>query len=175
MDDDTVLWRLKRLYWILFCGASKGVTKRRTGNPITDALSRWLYEGVRWDDRLETRWWYPDKPYQTLNGRVRSHGEKQIANTLIRANISFQYERPITLGGCTVHPDFYLNDYGVYIEFCGPVADGTYMLTLGKKKRLYDQFQVPVIYLYPPELKLLPDVIWQRFHEVTGKQITTVG
>ncbi len=60
--------------------------------------------------------------YYTLEGElVKSLAECEIANFFITNNIQFEYEPLVTWcdsndEGKTYHPDFYLNDYDIYLE-----------------------------------------------------------
>lgn len=50
---------------------------------------------------------------------VRNRGECAIANLLDDNKIRFYYEKPIILEGYILHPDFYLPDYDLIIEYLG--------------------------------------------------------
>ncbi len=50
---------------------------------------------------------------------VRTRGECQIANLLDDNKLRFYYEKPIILDGYILHPDFYLPDYDLIIEYLG--------------------------------------------------------
>ena len=75
--------------------------------------------GEEYDDYLRTN------PPVTLKGeRVKSYGEMDIANFLFRNGISYEYEKEYEIDTRTedraqYYPDFYLPDYGYYIEFFG--------------------------------------------------------
>ena len=64
-------------------------------------------------------------PPVTLKGeRVKSYGEMDIANFLFRSGVSYEYEKEYEIDTRTedraqYYPDFYLPDYGYYIEFFG--------------------------------------------------------
>ncbi len=64
-------------------------------------------------------------PPMTMRGeKVKSYGEMDIANFLYRNGISYTYERPYVFDTRTAkhaqyYPDFYLNDYDIYIEYFG--------------------------------------------------------
>lgn len=64
-------------------------------------------------------------PPVTLKGdRVKSYGEMDIANFLYRNGIAYEYEKEYTVDTRTkdryqYYPDFYLTDYGYYIEYFG--------------------------------------------------------
>lgn len=64
-------------------------------------------------------------PPVTLKGElVKSYGEMDIANFLFQNGIAYEYEREYELDTRTdrnaqYYPDFYLTDYGCYIEYFG--------------------------------------------------------
>ena len=62
--------------------------------------------------------------YTLSNHKVKSLEEKVIANFLFRKGVSFEYEKPYeipteTLEKRQYQPDFYLTDYGIYLEHFG--------------------------------------------------------
>ena len=67
-------------------------------------------------------------PSKTNNGeKVKSKAEKQIADYFSDVGIKYVYEKRFTTrNGKTIHPDFYLPDYDVFVEYWGLVdADKT--------------------------------------------------
>lgn len=70
-----------------------------------------------------------DNDIRTLKGeRVKSFGELYIANWLFSNGIEYQYEAKYEHDVSSVdfrqyQPDFYLPDYGVYIEYYGTDED----------------------------------------------------
>ena len=68
---------------------------------------------------------------RTFKGeKVKGHGERIIANHLFRMGIEYQYEEPYkyttrTLDYGQYKPDFYLPEYGIYIEHFGTARDGS--------------------------------------------------
>jgi DNA helicase-4 len=62
---------------------------------------------------------------RTLKGElVKGYGELLIANRLFRLGVKYEYERRYEVRTATLefrdyHPDFYLPDYGIYIEHWG--------------------------------------------------------
>ncbi len=67
---------------------------------------------------------------RALNGRLlNSYEECEIANWLVTHGVPFEYERPYEIDTATVDrrqykPDFYLPEYGIYIEHWGVNRDG---------------------------------------------------
>jgi len=68
---------------------------------------------------------------RTFKGEmVKGHGERIIANHLFRMGVEYQYEEPYkyttrTLDYSQYKPDFYLPEYGIYIEHFGTARDGS--------------------------------------------------
>lgn len=71
-----------------------------------------------------------NNPPVTLNKeRVKSYGEVDIANFLRQNGIAYQYEMAYPMDTATeeygqYHPDFYLTDYDIYIEYFGIDENG---------------------------------------------------
>jgi hypothetical protein len=84
-------------------------------------------------------------------GKVRSKGEKQIADFLYKNNILARYEsKDLILDGVVCVPDFYLRDYKTYIEFYGGYPGSRKKKIL--KNKLYKKHHVKVISITPSEL-----------------------
>lgn len=84
-------------------------------------------------------------PYVTLAGeRVKSHGEKLIANTLFLNSVEYHYERaiPDRIEGAVYRPDFsilpeFTGKEHVVIEYFGMVGDRQYDEMVAKKKAFW--------------------------------------
>lgn len=165
--------KLERLDNIVYDGASKRIVKKRTGNWFGDRLSSLWFRFWQLLDKLDTRFFYQDRPYQAKVCRVRSRSEKRIANWLTDRGIKFKYEKPLRLGKVTLHPDFFLTKYKVYLEYWGLAdSDPDYHAQHKAKLRLYRKHEVPVISVYPRHLKQgLDSVFPQLFQEVTGREL----
>ncbi|MGE0132566.1 MAG: AAA family ATPase [Blastocatellales bacterium] len=72
---------------------------------------------------------------------VRSKSELLIAEALISAGVSFEYEKPLTLGGATRYPDFTIEDEisgrTVYWEHLGMLDRANYRASWEKKLAWY--------------------------------------
>jgi hypothetical protein len=80
---------------------------------------------------------------------VKSNYEKDVANYLFDQDIDYIYEKPLTLSnGITVHPDFYLPKYNIYIEVYGMWGSHEYSVNRAKKQWGYDQDDIKVIELW---------------------------
>lgn len=97
------------------------------------------------------------RPSMTLRGEVvRSRSEKVIADWLFRRGIRYAYERPVfdPRGHRVGVPDFYLPDFGVYVEYWGLVgADRGYEKRMALKIERYLRNGVRVVSLYPGDLR----------------------
>lgn len=147
--------------------------------PGTDIRIRWaleIYDHGDWEESLrttvpsykktgnstvtvDTRRKYPAE-YRCENGiYVRSLSELCIANWLYANRIPFEYERKVhfPLLGETAHCDFYLPDNRVYIEFWGMSNVKDYEHYKRWKESNYTQNNIPLISLYPSDLKNLRD------------------
>ena len=96
------------------------------------------------------------RPSVTLRGElVRSYSEKVIADWFFRRGIRYAYERPVygPRGRRVAVPDFYLPDFGVYVEYWGLVgADRGYESSMLRKLEHYRKLGVKVASLYPRDL-----------------------
>ncbi len=52
----------------------------------------------------------------------------------------------------TWHPDFFLSDLGFFIEYAGISGDEAYEKGVARKKKIYEQMGIPVLWLYPEDL-----------------------
>lgn len=72
---------------------------------------------------------------------VRSKSELLIAEALISAGVSFEYEKPLTLGGATRYPDFTIEDdisgRAIYWEHLGMLDHANYRASWEKKFAWY--------------------------------------
>ena len=106
----------------------------------------------------------------TLRGEeVRSKAEKVIADWLFRRGIRYAYEQPVfdPRGRRVGVPDFYLSDYGVYVEYWGLVgADRGYERRMALKTEGYLRNGVRVVSLYPGDLHDLGSAIGSRLGRV---------
>jgi len=124
----------------------------------------------------------------TLKGEtVRSIGEKRIADYFARNNIRYVYEhgairtfrlyrykyrRNISI------PDFYLPDYGLYVEYWGLVnADDywtreRYVRNMKRKMAIYHENNIKFISIYPKNLENLDWIFRAKFRKVTGYELS---
>jgi hypothetical protein len=117
------------------------------------AAAEFLKDSHGW----EKRWNKPEhKPYTTPSGlNVRSKAEYVIATKLEDADIGFQYEPHLAYRdqqGRTrfIHPDFYLYEHNLYVEYWG-LDSSEYMASRQYKEQVYQQLaksrQIRVLHL----------------------------
>ena len=96
------------------------------------------------------------RPSVTMRGEVvRSRSEKAIADWFYRNGFRYLYEYPAfdRKGSVISRPDFYLPDYGVYVEYWGLAGfGGEYDRRMRWKTAQYRMNGVRVVSLYPGEL-----------------------
>ncbi len=112
----------------------------------------------------------------TLNGeRVKSIGEKRIADYFKKSNINYVYEQFLSyrIGS----PDFYLPDYRVYVEYWGLVkaddswARAKYVRSMRRRMAIYHRNNIKFISIYPDNLENLDWVFRAKFRKVTGIEL----
>ncbi|HUG09932.1 MAG TPA: HEAT repeat domain-containing protein [Opitutaceae bacterium] len=90
---------------------------------------------------------------------VQSDGERLIADWLSAHSIAYRYdERFRILSGHAVRPDFFLPEFGVYIEYWG-MDTADYKIGMLKKQQLYQQEGKRVISLYPEDKPRLDSIL----------------
>jgi len=120
-------------------------------------------------------------PSITLIGTpVKSNTERVIADYFTKNNIRYEYE-PVLKGGLygnkTMHPDFYLPDYNVYVEYWGLVdlpdkhKREQYVKEMRWKMAQYHSRNIKFISIYPYNMNDLDSVFPRKFEELTGNKI----
>lgn len=89
--------------------------------------------------------------------RVRSISEAYIANFLWKRRVGYEYERPLRLGSHLLHPDFYLLEYDIGVEFWGLLnrRNVKYFESFNWKVDMYRKFSVSFIPLVQENLEYL--------------------
>lgn len=94
--------------------------------------------------------------HETLRGeRVKSKGERKIANLLFRLGVDYQYENAFWTKDRYIFPDFTIFQDGrrvAVVEYAGLSGEPNYDLNLKRKLKSYDSFSVPNLVIYPWEL-----------------------
>jgi hypothetical protein len=117
-------------------------------------------------------------PSVTLKGEVvRSESEMVIADYFSRSGIRYVYEQP-AMGRWGLRrisrPDFYLPDYGVYVEFWGLVnlpdnyARSRYERRMRWKMAQYRRNGIGFVSLYPGELANLEAAFKSKLAQAVG-------
>jgi hypothetical protein len=117
-------------------------------------------------------------PSQTLQGEtVKSRAEQRIADYFTKNGIRYVYERAAKTDGLIIkrtfaHPDFYLPDFKVYVEYWGLVgASRDYRRTMKWKMAQYHEAHIKFISLYPENLDNLDWVFRAKFKTVVGVEL----
>jgi hypothetical protein len=85
--------------------------------------------------------------------RVKSKGEKRVADFLHESGIRYEYEKPIRANGRPYRPDFYLPDYGTFVEYAGMWDNfGDYRKAQYKKFEDYEKERMKLIVIFPGDL-----------------------
>ena len=124
------------------------------------------------------------QPSVTQRGEVvRSNSERIIADYFTRSSIRYAYEQPaMTRWGFRriSRPDFYLPDYGVYVEFWGLVnlpnnsARSRYERSMRWKIAQYHKNGIRFVSLYPSELSNLDAIFRPKLEQATGKTLDSL-
>lgn len=89
-------------------------------------------------------------PKETLLGeRVKSFGEKRIADWLFMHGVEYKYEKSLWLQNSKVFPDFTIETHSkkLLIEYLGMHGDGSYDFNSSLKDQGYQKNNVEVLYL----------------------------
>ena len=115
---------------------------------------------------------------------VRSDSERRIADYFAGNGIRYQYEKPaMSRWGLRriSRPDFYLPDYGVYVEYWGLVnlpnnsARNRYERTLRWKMAQYHKNGMRFVSLYPNDLQNLDASFRPKLEAASGKAVSTLN
>ena len=84
---------------------------------------------------------------------LRSEGERRIAYFLESNSIKYHYEPGLLINSDEKpriwYPDFYLPEFGAYIEYFGLVGSQNYDRGIKRKETLYFKTGLAVISVYP--------------------------
>lgn len=107
---------------------------------------------------------YPANFFCDNGMKVRSQGEKIICDWLWRHDVKFTYESVTAVPGLI--PDFVVfsrrND-PIFIEYWGMTGDDYEKRRLHKSK-IYAQFRLPLIELYPHDLQIIDTVLSKKLN-----------
>jgi DNA helicase-4 len=94
-------------------------------------------------------------PRETYKGeRVKSAGEKRIADFLFRSTIPYIYEKNVRVDGRKFKPDFTIEAGGrnLYIEYAGMLGDETYAKAFREKKEAFTKANFDFLVLVPSQI-----------------------
>lgn len=99
--------------------------------------------------------------------KIKSEGEDYLFDFFKSQQIKIVHQKEIpNLRGdskATRIADFYLPEYGLYIEFFGEWAHGeTYREEYREKKRVYKNNKIPCVYIYPENFGMFPFLFNRR-------------
>jgi hypothetical protein len=85
--------------------------------------------------------------------RVKSRGEKRVADFLHESGIRYEYEKQVIANGRPYLPDFYLPDYDTYVEYAGMWDNfGDYRKAQYKKFDDYEKARMKLVVVFPEDL-----------------------
>jgi hypothetical protein len=127
---------------------------------------------------------YPAKEEQqygatqtTLRGeQVKSYGEKMLADYFFKSDTRYEYEQPAwsRKGRRISRPDFYLPDFGVYVEYWGmadakePAKKEEYVRSMKWKMAKYHQNGIKFISIYRENLDNLDWIFKAKLRDEAG-------
>lgn len=94
--------------------------------------------------------------------KFKSGKEAFIANYFDKKKIKYQYEKPLKLGKQKLHPDFFLPEFDVYVEYWGMwPSDFDYRKECNIKRKQYKEYDIPLVELYPDNLVSINQLDWK--------------
>ncbi len=105
---------------------------------------------------------YDTKLRKSGEENIKSKGEQFIADYLKKKKIKFIYEKKLKVGKETLKPDFYLPEFDVYVEYWGRWdTDFEYRKECHHKKKLYEEYEIKLVEIYPDNLVSLSQLDWK--------------
>ena len=87
--------------------------------------------------------------------QFKSEGERKIAELFDRYNIKYKYEQGVLV---TIdekpkiwHADYFLPEYGIYVEYYGLAGNQDYDKGIERKNKTYSEMGIEVIPVYPSD------------------------
>lgn len=99
--------------------------------------------------------------FKKSNNNFKSNRESFIATYFDKKHIKYLYEKSLKLGSQLLHPDFYLPEFDVYVEYWGRWGDFEYNKTCNHKRHLYEKYGIELIELYPDNLVSINQLDWK--------------
>jgi hypothetical protein len=132
---------------------------------------------------------YGIKSVSSKGEEVKSIAEKTITDYFVNNKINYVYEQEAKkefflfskriFSNRISHPDFYLPDYNVYVEYWGLVdaedsrLRNEYVRSMKWKMAQYHQNNIKFISIYPSNLSNLDWIFRKKFKEVTGFELAS--
>jgi hypothetical protein len=92
----------------------------------------------------------------------KSNKEAFIAKYFDSKNIKYIYEKELKLGSNKLHPDFFLPEFDVYVEYWGKWSgDFDYRKECDHKRKLYENYDIKLVELYPDNLVSFQQLDWK--------------
>jgi hypothetical protein len=99
-------------------------------------------------------WDLEDRIKEEKRPEFKSSGERRIAYFLDKHSIRYQYESGVLVNSMGEkpriwYPDFYLPEFGAYIEYYGMAGEKNYDKGIKAKQSVYSKMGMAVIPVYP--------------------------
>lgn len=99
-------------------------------------------------------WELEDRVNKGIKPKFKSGGERKIAYFLDKHSIKYQYEAGVLVNSADEkhrlwYPDFYLPEFGAYIEYYGMVGKRNYDRGIKAKQSVYSKMGMAVISVFP--------------------------
>ncbi|MGD0146060.1 MAG: zinc-ribbon domain-containing protein [Nitrososphaerales archaeon] len=114
-------------------------------------------------------------PSTTLQGEhVKSRAEQRIADYFTENGIRYVYEKgaqtdALIFKQTFAHPDFYLSDYNVYVEYWGLVdASKEYQRNMKWKMVQYHKNKIKFVSIYPDNMENINWIFRAKFRKTMG-------
>ena len=92
----------------------------------------------------------------------KSNKEAFIASYFDKKKIKYIYEKELKLGKEKIHPDFFLPEFDVYVEYWGKwPADFDYRKECNYKRSLFEKYDINLVELYPDNLFSINKLDWK--------------
>ena len=131
----------------------KYVDKREIGIIITFISITYIYYELKKQYNIR---------FKKSKQNFESPGEKFIADYFDKKKIKFDYEKELKIGTKLLHPDFYLPEFDVYVEYWGKWDNNfEYRKECHDKKISYKKYDIDLVELYPDNLKTINQLDWK--------------
>ena len=133
---------------IEYIGAVVGLHSTTVRYNLIQQLGLEKYQSVHNAERYKGGPKYSIYTPVSTGDRIQSRGELRVARWLKKRGIRYKMHTTIRMGRRVRYPDFYLLELGVYIEVAGLSDMEFYKVSMAKKKRLYHDLRLSVLWLY---------------------------